>query len=249
MSPKKLNNSVIAICVQEPVEDGTSMDFGIIKGDHLRFLHQAFITDTITNSLDVGDADVRLYYINSPERKRLVEIVTNYLKKKLSGKIAESYNNRFRMFEMDNERWGLRIEKVFKDCFAAGYQHTLVIGSRTPTIRPSMMKTALKVLSESDAVFGPTPEGRYYVIGMSGAYQINLAEFDWKSPSIYSDVAEAFTAKKLAWSELEIWYAVETPEDLEIMVRDINQFRFEGDEATARETEIVMERILTKLGP
>jgi hypothetical protein len=36
---------------------------------------------------------------------------------------------------------------------------------------------------------------------------------------------------------------------LEIMVRDINQFRFEGDEKTARETEIVMERILTKLGP
>jgi hypothetical protein len=60
-------------------------------------------------------------------------------------------------------------------------------------------------------------------------------------------VAEAFTEKHLAWSELEIWYAVETPEDLEIMVRDINQFRFEGDETTARETEIVMERILARL--
>ena len=83
---------------------------------------------------------------------------------------------------------------------------------------------------------------------MSGTYQISLAEFDWKSPSIYSQVAEAFTNKNLAWSELEIWYAVETPEELEIMVRDINQFRFEGDENTARETELVMERILTKYG-
>jgi glycosyltransferase A (GT-A) superfamily protein (DUF2064 family) len=249
MPPEERNNSVIAICVQEPFEDGSCMDFGIIKGDHLRFLHQAFITDTITNSLDVDEADVRLYYINLPERKRLVEIVNNYLKKKLSGKMAESYNNRFQMFAMDHERWGTRIEKVFQDCFASGYRHILVIGSRTPTIRPSMMKTALRMLSKSDAVFGPTPEGRYYVIGMSGAYQINLAEFDWKSPSIYSEVAEAFTAKELAWSELEIWYAVEMPEHLEIMVRDINQFRFEGDEKTARETEIVMERILTKLGP
>jgi glycosyltransferase A (GT-A) superfamily protein (DUF2064 family) len=224
------------------------MDFGLIKGDSLRFLHQAFITDTITNSLDVKQADVRLYYINSPERKRLVEIVTGYLKKKLTGSKGQSFNDRFKTMELDHERWGIRIDKVFRDCFASGYKHVLVVGSRTPTIRASMMETALKMLGESDAVFGPTPEGRYYIIGMSGAYQINLAEFDWKSPAIYSEVAEAFTEKRLAWSELEIWYAVETPDDLEIMVRDINQFRFEEDETTARETEIVMERILAKLG-
>ena len=248
MPAEKQNNSVIAICVQEPFEDGSCMDFGLIKGDNLRFLHQAFITDTITNSLDVDQADVRLYYINAPERKHLMQIVTDYLKKKLSGKKAESFGGRFQRFEMDHERWGIRIEKVFKDCFSAGYKHILVIGSRTPTIRSSMMKTALEMLSQSDAVFGPTPEGRYYVIGMSGSYQINLAEFDWKSPLIYSEVAEAFTKKGLAWSELEIWYAVEMPDDLEIMARDINQFRFEGDESTARETEIIMERILAKLG-
>ncbi|MEW5995059.1 MAG: hypothetical protein AB1744_11790, partial [Candidatus Zixiibacteriota bacterium] len=60
------------------------------------------------------------------------------------------------------------------------------------------------------------------------------------------EVAEAFTRKKLAWSELEIWYAVETPDELGIMVRDINQFRYEGDENTARETELVMERFLAR---
>lgn len=248
MPPKKQNDAVIAICVQEPVEDGTSMDLGLIKGDSLCFLHQAFINDTITNSLDVNQADVRLYYINSPERKRLVEIVTGYLKKKLTGSKSQSFNTRFKTTELDHGRWGIRIDKVFRDCFASGYKHVLVVGSRTPTIRASMMESALKMLGKSDAVFGPTPEGRYYIIGMSGAYQINLAEFDWKTPAIYSEVAEAFTEKRLAWSELEIWYAVETPEDLEIMVRDINQFRFEGDETTARETEIVMERILAKLG-
>lgn len=42
-------------------------------------------------------------------------------------------------------------------------------------------------------------------------------------------------------------YAVDTSEELEVMVRDINQFRFEGDDSTARETEIIMERILAKM--
>jgi len=249
MTPKKKNKSVIAICIQEPFEDGSSMDFGAIKGDEIRFLHQAFITDTINSAFEIDDTDVRLYYIGSAARKRLVEIVIEYLKNKASGKKTDNLNDRFKEVEMKKNRWGIRIEEVFEDCFKNGYNHVLVIGSRTPTITPTMMKTALKMLSESQAVFGPTPDGRYYAIGMSDNYHIKLSDFDWKSPSIYSEVADAFSKKKLVWSELEIWYAVEASEDLEIMVRDINQFRFEGNEIIALETEKVIERILARLEP
>ena len=249
MTAAKKKGAVVAICIQEPAEDGSSMDFGPIKGDDIRFLHQAFITDTINNAFAILDVDVRLYHMNAAGRKRLVKIVSDYIKKKADGKIAEAMKSRFTQIEMSKGRWGVRIEKVFEECFKEGYDSVLVVGSRTPTITPAMMKTALKVLSNSDAVFGPTPEGRYYIIGMRGKYHIKLSEFDWKSPSIYSEVADAFTNKELAWSELEIWYAVDTTDDLEIMVRDINQFRFEDDEKTSRETEKVMERILARLEP
>lgn len=248
MPRKKKNPSVIAVCVQEPFEDGSSMDLGAISGDDLKFLHQAFITDTITHALQVEDADVRLYYSDDPDRKRFVKIILDYLKNKLSGQLALAFKQQFEAIEQEKDRWGVRVEKLFEDCFETGYKNVLIVGSRTPTITPSAMTTALKMLKQSDVVFGPTPEGRYYVIGMTGGPKINLAKFDWKSPSIYSEVADAFTEKGLAWSELEIWYAVETPDELEMMVRDINQYRFEGDDLTARETEIVMERMLTKYG-
>ena len=231
------------------MEDGCSMDFGSIEGDELRFLHQAFITDTLLNTLEVEDADIRLYYIGLPQRKRLVKIVTDYISKKLLGNEAEEFQRRFSDHELEKERWGIRIEKVFKECFDTGYKHVLVIGSRTPTIGQKMFKIAHRMLKESDAVFGPTPEGRYYSIGMTGSYKINLSNFDWKSPSIYSEVANAFTSEALAWSELDIWYCVDTTDDLEMVVRDINQSRFEGDELTAHETEKVIERILAKLEP
>jgi len=250
MSSKKKNDSVIAICIQEPFEDGSSMDFGpAIQGDELCFLHQAFITDTITNALEVNEADVRLYYIDHPDRLRLVKIILDYIIGKLKGKKLDEFQKRFSNYEMAKEGWGLRIEKVFLNCFEAGYKNVLLIGSRTPTITAKKMKTAIKMLKASDVVFGPTPEGRYYIIGKSESYKIRLADFDWKSPSIYSEVVEAFIKKDLRWSELEIWYAVETPEELEMMARDINQYRFEGDEKTAHETELVMERILAKLEP
>lgn len=245
MSPKKKRDSVIAVCIQEPSEDGSTMDLGAIEGDNLRFLHQAFITDTIISAAATEDVDIRMYYIKLPEREKLVNIVTDYLGKKMNDK--KFIENRFEKVEMQKERWGIRIEKIFDDCFNAGYKNVIIVGSRTPTVNPRMLSIALKLLNESDAVFGPTPEGRYYVIGMSESAKIKLSEFDWKSPSIYSEVADAFTEKGLVWAELEIWYCVETTDDLEMAVRDINQFRYEGDEITSLETEKVLERLITKL--
>ena len=248
MPSKKKHDTVIAVCIQEPYEDGSKMDLGSIDGAELRFLHQAFITDTITNALAIKDADVRLFYVDKPERKRLVDIITDYLKKKKNGGVASELKSRFGSTVLPTERWGIRIEQIFQECFKTGYKHVLVIGSRTPTITPAHIEKALQKLKEGDAVFGPTPEGRYYVIGMSKKYSIKLSEFDWKDPSIYSLVSEAFTKKELEWAELEIWYCVESSDDLEMMARDINQCRFEGDDKSARETELVMERILTQLG-
>jgi len=247
--PAKKNESVIAICIQEPFEEGSSMDLGAIQGDNIRFVHQAFITDTIVNAWSVTHADVHLYHINEDARKRLVKIVTGYVKSKLGEKKAKEFDKRFKSIEQPQERWGVRIEHVFKDSFKSGYKNVLVIGSRTPTFSADKMTAALRMLKESDAVFGPTPEGRYYCIGMTGSPHIDLSSFDWKSPSIYSEVVEAFAKENLSWSELEIWYCVETTDELEMMVRDINQCRWEGDRETAKETEILMERILSKMEP
>ena len=247
MSPKKKLDTVIVVCIQEPKEDGSLMDFGAIDGDNLRFLHQAFITDTIMSASTIQEADVRLYYIDNPERKKLVKIISDYITKQTKGIDDRFVSSRFEMNKLEKERWGIRIEKIFEDCFKAGYENVLIIGSRTPTVSAEKLEMAVKVLRECDAVFGPTPEGRYYVIGMSGKAHIKLSEFDWKSPTIYHDVADALVAKELKWSELEIWYCVERTEELEMAVRDINQFRFMGDEQTAHETEKALERILSKL--
>ncbi|MCP4684961.1 MAG: DUF2064 domain-containing protein, partial [bacterium] len=162
MTNMNQNKSVIAICIQEPVEDGTNMDLGAIQGDDLRFLHQAFITDTVRNASKVTGADIRLYHIDESERKRLVKIVTEYLNEKSAKKKTDVLKDRFSLHPMERERWGIRIEKVFKECFENGYENVIVVGSRTPTYSAKMMQATLRMLEKSDVVFGPTPEGRYY---------------------------------------------------------------------------------------
>jgi hypothetical protein len=247
MSKKSGNDTIIAICVQEIAEDGSELNIGDnFSTEDIRFLHQAFIADTLVNILDIRNADFHLFYGGFPETKKAVDTILNYLKNKLKGKKARALNNGLKISELPPERWGLKMERAFKQCFDGGYKHVLFIGSRTPTLKEPTLKLALKLLKKSDAIFGPTVEGRYYLIGMSGKYHVELSSFDWRSPNIYSEVADCFRDRGLSWSEMELWYAVEHPEDLEYLVRDINQYRFEGDEIAAKETEMVLQRIMER---
>jgi hypothetical protein len=247
MSPKKKNEAVVAICVQELAEDGSELNINSnLTHEEVLFLHQAFLADTLVNVLGMNDVDFRLFYGDFPETQKGVDTIIGYLQKKLSGKKARALNENLRISPLPPERWGLKMERVFKDCFDEGYRYVLFIGSRTPTLKESLLKMALKMLKKSDAVFGPTVIGRYYLLGLSGKYHVELSGFDWRSPNIYSQVAECFNEKGLSWSEMEMWYTIEQPEDLEFLARDINQFRFEGDEISAKETEMVLRRVLER---
>lgn len=247
MPTKKKNDTALAVCIQEITEDGSELNLGDdFSLEALSYLHQAFIADTINNILDITGPDFYMYYADYPHTRKSVETIMHYLAGRFNGKKAKVLEEKLKVQKLDPERWGLKMDAVFRQCFERGYKHVIFIGSRTPTLNGKMLTMAIRLLKNSDAVFGPTVEGRYYLIGMSGQYHVNLADFDWKSPRIYSEVAEKFNEKGLSWSEMEMWYAVEHPEDLEFLVRDINQYRLEGDEEKARETEKVLERILNR---
>lgn len=242
----KINDSVLAICIQEIKEDGSEINIDdILHQKDIEYLNQAFIADTIVNASELSLIDVQLYYADYPETKKSVTTIIKYLKTRLKGKQVK-FVEKLNAVKLNPERWGLKIEKVFQKCFKDGYKHVLLIGNRTPTLKAERIKTALKVLKKSDAVFGPTVEGRYYLIGMSDKYHVQLSNFDWRSATIYSEVANHFRELNLSWSELELWYAVENHDDLEFLVRDINHYRLIGDEISAKETELVLQRILSR---
>jgi glycosyltransferase A (GT-A) superfamily protein (DUF2064 family) len=247
MSQKINNDSILAICVQETTEDGSELNLGDNwSTEDTNFMHQAFLADTLVNILGMKNVDIQLFYADTPATFKAVNTIVDYLGKKLKGKKASVLSNGLKITPIVVERWGIKMEYVFRQCFDAGYKHVLFIGSRTPTLKEKLLKMAFKLLKKSDAVFGPTVQGRYYLIGMSGRYNVELSSFDWRSPNIYSEVADCFREKGLSWSELEMWYAVEHPEDLEFLVRDINQYRLEGDEISAKETEMVLKRVMER---
>jgi hypothetical protein len=249
MNTERKHKSALVICIQEPEEDGSSLDLGErITSRELSYLHQAFVCDTIINMLALKACDLKLYYSPLAKTRKAVETILTYLQSKLKGKRRAALDSMLtETAELSAGRWGVKIHESFKRCFEQGYERVIFLGSRTPTVTPRMVTAAFKVLKKKDIVCGPTIEGRYYMIGFAGSYTVPLDKFDWKSSTIYSEVASYFEEQKLAWEETGIWYAVEHPEAIEFLARDINQYRLTGDEVTARESEKVLERILDRI--
>lgn len=248
MTTKTKHKTALIICIQETTEDGSSMNLGNqLSPEDVLFLHQAFIADSINNALSLAKIDIKLYFAPLPDTRHAVETILTYLRGRLKGKKRTLLDTgRFAMQELHPGGWGDRMDESLRLCFDAGYDKVVFIGSRTPTLTCDMISNAFKILDKKDVVFGPTVEGRYYMIGFAGVYHVPLADFDWKLPNIYSEVSSHIDKLGLSWEETEIWYAVEHPEDVEYLARDINHFRLTGDEETARETEKVLGRILSR---
>lgn len=249
MTDKAKHNIALIICIQEISEDGSSMKLGNqLSEEDISYLHQAFIADSVMNALMLSKVDIKLFYSPKPDTRKSVETILKYIKGRLKGRKRTAFESgRIEVAELGPGRWGLKMDESFRRCFDQGYSKVLFVGSRTPTLTHKMITSAVKILGKKDVVFGPTVEGRYYMIGFAHDYHIALDDFDWKASNIYSQVANHIEEKGLSWEETEIWYAVEHPEDVEYLARDINHFRLTGDEETARETEKVLERILSRL--
>lgn len=249
MAARTKSKTALVICIQEIKEDGSSMNLGNqLSEEDVHNLHQAFIADSINNALLLPKIDVKLFYSPHARTRQSVEIIINYLKGRSKGKKKTALEGeRLEIAELSAGGWGMKIDESFHRCFDQGYNRVVFIGSRTPTLTCDRLIDALKVLDRTDVVIGPTVEGRYYMIGFTGGYQVVLADFDWWASNIYSQVATHIDKMGLSWEETEVWYAVENPEDVEYLVRDINHFRLTGDEETARETEKALERILNRM--
>ena len=71
--------------------------------------------------------------------------------------------------------FGERLGNAMKSVYAQGINHLLVIGNDSPDLSTETLKTAVKLLQAGKTVFGPTPDGGTYLIG------INREHFDYES--------------------------------------------------------------------
>ncbi len=221
---------------------------GALGQDQQRRLYRAFVEDTIANCLTLADVYLKVHCTKGQTSKIVKEVVKGLAETINPGQTKTYKSNRFSVVESTGKTMGKRLSNAVKSAFDEGFGRVALIGCVTPTLQTNVIENAFNVIASRDLVIGPTHEGSYYLIASSNYVPELFENVDWSNDTrVYSQMVKAFEENDYDWNEMDLWYDLRHPEDLEFLVTDINHFRLVGDEATASRTEAMLEEILKNL--
>lgn len=241
-----MNNSERALVVlaREPEEGKVKsrLNQDLSAHDTLE-LYQAFVLDTLELALSTEVGHLYVACLADGPKPHLNELIKN-LSVELKGKRRESLKEKLVLIDQRGDHLGERLEETFRQVFRQGYNEVVIIGIDSPSLPKKSLERAFKILHKKDVVLGPTLDGSYYLIGLKKPCPKLFENISWDTGGVYKETVERLKKLGLEWEELELWYDVDTADDLEFLVRDINQLRLAGDEKSLKHTEEVLARIL-----
>lgn len=91
---------------------------------------------------------------------------------------------------------GARMSCFFEQQFEASDQkrRVVLIGSDAPRLSPEIVDEAFEFLATYDVVFGPSPDGGYYLVGLSSMAESIFQGVDWSTEKVLQqslDICEA----------------------------------------------------------
>jgi glycosyltransferase A (GT-A) superfamily protein (DUF2064 family) len=245
----KRNGQALIIFLEDRNRDKVQRQFeNSLTREQMSQLYRAFLEDTIDNCLMLVDVDIRISYPSGPTGEIVEEVVANLRKSLVGRPLKLIKSNQFQAVESSGESVGDRMSSVIRGAFDQGFTKVVLIGCVTPTLSRKSIADAFKRISKYDLVIGPTLEGSFYLLAMSRCVPELFKRVDWADDTAaYSQMKQASEENGYNWDEMDLWYDLRQPEDLEFLVRDINHFRLVGDERSAVRTEQVLGDILKNL--
>ncbi len=119
---------------------------------------------------------------------------------------------------------------AFQARFAEGYERVVIIGSDSPSLPVDYIEQALS--SEKDLTIGPSTDGGYYLIGMSGKLVNVFEDVAWGSDAVLAQTLERVKKSGCSLELLPPWYDVDRPEDLKFLQTHLELIEQSGQEST-----------------
>lgn len=140
---------------------------------------------------------------------------------------------------------GERLARAAKTALDDATPAVLIIGSDSPTMPARLIDDALSQLAKSDVVIGPCEDGGIYVIGMKRADDRLFEGIDWSTDRVAEQLKASATRCGMTVAELETWYDIDRPADLERALSDMHDADELDDYALRRVLEDLLADVPT----
>jgi rSAM/selenodomain-associated transferase 1 len=111
---------------------------------------------------------------------------------------------------------GARMENAFSRAFGLGYRQVVIIGTDSPDLPRHHLLEAFQTLEGSRdlAVFGPTEDGGYCLLGLTSPHGAPFAGIPWSTPEVLETSLQKCREAGLPSELLPPWYDIDTVADL-----------------------------------
>ena len=108
---------------------------------------------------------------------------------------------------------GDRMQRIFEESFASGYRRVVMIGTDAPEMSQRTVTHAFKLLATKPAIFQPTEDGGYALIGLSAMLDV-FSGIAWSTNRVMAQTRRRLRALGVRHVELPATFDVDTAADL-----------------------------------
>lgn len=112
---------------------------------------------------------------------------------------------------------GARMAAAFErwfDCASDPAESVLMIGTDAPALEAGVLRLAAAALSRHDAVFVPTLDGGYALIGLRHAEPLLFDGIAWSTAQVMAQTRQRLAAAGMSHAELPVLTDIDEPADL-----------------------------------
>lgn len=108
------------------------------------------------------------------------------------------------------------MRNIFIDTYSKGFKSVIAIASDCPDLPEEILKEAIIALQDHDAVIGPSPDGGYYLIGLTQeAFSPKTFEaVTWSTAKVFKETISKLKNQRQNIYILPEWRDVDTLADL-----------------------------------
>ena len=137
---------------------------------------------------------------------------------------------------------GEREINMLADMLDAGFSRAVIIGSDIPTLPVAHIQEAFTHLEDvhCDAVFGPSSDGGYYLVGAREVHRPLFENIAWSTSQVLEQTLGQARLHQLSVELVPSWYDVDTVEDLQQLVINAREKR-DGPDDIPRTRELLRQ--------
>jgi rSAM/selenodomain-associated transferase 1 len=109
---------------------------------------------------------------------------------------------------------GRRMQAYFEHALDARARRVVLLGSDSPTLPLEFVGDAFRRLETARVVLGPSADGGYYLLGISGDMPPIFENIAWSTPAVWRETVSRLQSAGVPYDTLPEWYDVDEPDDL-----------------------------------